>query len=519
MNICYPVLTKFAITSPYSKRSAIKTSEGYSSTDHKGIDLDVLQDTDHDYIVSCTDGVVQTVAESRMRGKYVYISNNDGGGCLYQHLKSISVKKGQSVSCKSIIGIMGDTGNVSGKHLHFGVSTDSTFEKACSNNTWFNPAIFWGIDNYNNLKGKIFDGSGTITGTSAAKISTNSDADVSNSSSSTISIKQSNQIDIVPSGEFYEIKDLKGVTSDWLYGRRYRVIVDVGGGKAFDVSELRCTFEISKSISALGEQSTVSIYNLSPDDENKLIKAGQRIILEAGYNGDQYGKIFEGNIIQPIRSKENGTDYKLTLVSMDSDRFVAYGLIGVSLTAQETARNAIKACISRAGELTGNNFGMQEGTITEPNINYPRGKVMFGAPTQYLNQIAKSMNASYYNEDGTVNIISPKELADNQIFDLSPDTGLIGTPTQNENGITCSCLLNPRMRINSLFRIDNSRVSNMKYSMGQAIRPLDSSGIYRVIKITHLGDSRGDTWETKVDAISQAGILPGMMANENMYIY
>lgn len=204
---------------------------------------------------------------------------------------------------------------------------------------------------------------------------------------------------------------------------------------------------------------------------------------------------------------------------MDSDRFVTYGLIGVSLTAQESARSAIETLTQKTGNVTGSNYGMQIGVLANQQINYPRGKVMFGSPNQYLTQIAKSMNATYYTDDGTVNIISPKELADDEIFDLSPDTGLIGTPSQNEYGISCKCLLNPRMKLNSLFRLDNHRITNMKYTQGQAIRSLDSSGIYRVIKIVYRGDTRGNTWETEVDAISQAGALPAMSAADNIYIY
>lgn len=533
MNVCYPVLSKFAITSQYGARNASKSTHGQSSSWHKGIDLDVLTDTNADWVVSCTDGVVQYVGETYYRGKLVFVTNTDGGGCLYQHLASINVSVGDKVYCKSKLGIMGNTGNVtkksnsvtSGKHLHFEVTSQTTYQGLISNGGQFNPALFWGIEDYYNLTGKVFDGSGMISGKSAGQISTNKSTSSSSTSSSTTTTttqtatSSSGLIDIISSGEYYEIKDLTGATSDWLYGRRYRCIVDLGNNQAFDVSELRCEFNIEKTAYPLASQSTISIYNLNPDDENKLIKSGQRIIIEAGYNGDQYGKIFEGNIIQPLRSKENGVDYKLTLVSMDSDRFVTYGLIGVSLTAQETARSAVEALAARTGNVTGSNYGMTIGVLADQRIDYPRGKVMFGSPTQYLTQIAKSMNASYYNDDGTVNIISPSELADDEIFDLSPDTGLIGTPTQNEYGISCRCLLNPRLKLNSLFRIDNSRVTNMKYTQGQAIRSLDSSGIYRVIKISYKGDTRGDTWECEVDAISQAGALPAMALGDSIYIY
>lgn len=514
MNKCYPFLGKFVVTSQFGVRGTVKTQEGYASRNHKGVDL-VSQGSLE--VVSATDGIVKRAQWQNGYGNYVWVANNDGTGCIYAHLKEIKCKVGQAVTCKTLIGIEGNTGNSSGVHLHFGVSSKQDYSAAHSVEAWINPAIWFNISNYNNIKGKTFDGSGMITGSADGEYSTNDSS--SSSTTTTTTTTSGGYNDIVPSGEFYEIKDLKGVTSDWLYGRRYRCIIDTGSGKAFDVSELRCTFEFVKSAYFEANQSVITIYNLNPDDENKLIKSGQRIIFEAGYNGDQYGKIFEGNIIQPLRSKENGVDFKLTLISMDSDRYVTYGLVGVSLVAEQSMRDAVSSCVSRAGLLTRQNYGQQTGIIADQRISYPRGKVMFGSPTYYLNQIAKSMNASYYNEDGVVNIVSPKELSDNEIFDLSPDSGLIGSPLQTEYGISCSCLLNPRMKINSLFHLDNSKIEGHRYTPGQPVRPLDTAGIYRVIKITHKGDTRGNDWTTEIEAISQAGMLPGMVTGENVYIY
>lgn len=510
-NKCYPFLGTFVVTSPFGPRSA---AESYVSKYHKGIDL-VGQG--NKTIVSVTDGVVKRAQWQNGYGNYVWVANNDGTGCIYAHMSKTYVKVGQSVTCKTPIGVEGSTGNSTGSHLHFGISTSQDYSETHSKNTWYNPAIYFGIDDYyaTNLKGKTFNGSGMIEGTSSGVVSTTQTSSSSNANSSGQIISDS----IIPSGEYYEIVDIKGVTSDWLYGRRYRCIVDLGNKEAFDVSELRCTFEIIKSAYFEANQSKIAIYNLNPNDENKLIKAGQRIIIEAGYNGDQYGKIFTGNVIQPLRSKENGVDYKLTLISMDSDRYVTYGLVGVALVAQQSARDAIDACVSKAGALTNQNYGMQRGIVPEQRINYPRGKVLFGSPTQYLNQIAKSMNATYYNEDGTVNIVSPKELADNEIFDIGPTSGMIGTPLQTEFGISVSCLLNPRIRINSLIHVDNKKIENYQYQQGSPVRQLDTEGIYRVIKLTHRGDTRGDEWVTEIEAIGQAGLLPGMALGDAAYIY
>src|SRR5574344_1450623 len=388
-NKCYPFLGKFVVTSPFGPRSSTET---YVSRNHKGIDL-VSQGSKT--VVSVTDGVVKRVTSQSAYGNYVWVENNDGTGAIYCHLSRFLCKVGQTVTCKTPLGIEGSTGNSTGSHLHFGISTCKDYSETHIRDSWFNPAIYFGINNYtaSKLKGMVFDGSGMIEGMSSGVYSTNQ----SSSSSNTISYGSSGSVvvnDIKASGEFYEIKDLKGVTTDWLYGRRYRCIVDLGNNQAFDVSELRCTFEIIKSAYFEANQSLITIYNLNPESENKLIKSGQRIIIEAGYNGDQYGKIFEGNVIQPLRSKENGVDYKLTLISMDSDRYVTYGLVGVSLVAQQSARDAVTACITKCGQLTGQNYGMEKGLITNQIINYPRGKVLFGSPTYYLNQIAKSMNRS-----------------------------------------------------------------------------------------------------------------------------
>lgn len=324
---------------------------------------------------------------------------------------------------------------------------------------------------------------------------------------------------IQASGEYYKIDNLKGTVSDWLYGRRYRIVIMLEGGQALDVSQLRCEFKITKSAYLECNTSTVKIYNLNPDDENKLIKSGKTIIVEAGYAGSFYGVIFKGNIIQPLRSKENGVDYCLTLVSMDSDRYISYGLVSVALSAQQSARDAVSACVLRAGDVTKENYNVKEGTISDKttNIRYPRGKVLFGSPTQYLSQISKSVNTTYYAEDGTINIISPSELANNEIIDLSPDSGLIGTPTQGSYSISCECLLNPKIKTNTLFHIDNKKITNFQYQMGQSVRGLDTNGIYRVIKLTHEGDTRGQNWKTTIEAISQAGILPGMYIGDNFY--
>lgn len=60
---------------------------------------------------------------NRSWGNYVLIKHPNGMYSRYAHLKEVKVNKGQTVDENTIIGIMGNTGNSNGTHLHFEVAT------------------------------------------------------------------------------------------------------------------------------------------------------------------------------------------------------------------------------------------------------------------------------------------------------------------------------------------------------------------------------------------------------------
>lgn len=105
-----------------------------------------------------------------------------------------------------------------------------------------------------------------------------------------------------------------------LYGRMWRVLVQYEETTALNVSNLRTVFEIKKN--ALGQPSIahIMIYNLAPDTEAQIIKEGFHVQLEAGYVA-QYGLIFNGDIIQVFRNREDGINYRLEIIAADGKNF------------------------------------------------------------------------------------------------------------------------------------------------------------------------------------------------------
>ena len=85
---------------------------------HTGIDLACPEGTP---IRSAMNGKVAFVGWSNVFGNYVIVNHPNGYQTLYGHLSASRVKKGQSVTQTTVIGLVGSTGYSTGAHLHFTV--------------------------------------------------------------------------------------------------------------------------------------------------------------------------------------------------------------------------------------------------------------------------------------------------------------------------------------------------------------------------------------------------------------
>lgn len=90
---------------------------------HEGIDFAPKTDAqDTYYVFAAEDGqVVKTGFDAKGYGNFVVIRHNSRFTTWYGHLNQILIKNNTQVSCGDVIGIMGSTGNSTGKHLHFNI--------------------------------------------------------------------------------------------------------------------------------------------------------------------------------------------------------------------------------------------------------------------------------------------------------------------------------------------------------------------------------------------------------------
>jgi murein DD-endopeptidase MepM/ murein hydrolase activator NlpD len=85
---------------------------------HNGLDIAAPEGTD---IKVTADGTVIETGDFFFSGNMVYVDHGQGLISLYAHLSRIDVKPGDVLRSGDVLGAVGQTGRVTGAHLHFAV--------------------------------------------------------------------------------------------------------------------------------------------------------------------------------------------------------------------------------------------------------------------------------------------------------------------------------------------------------------------------------------------------------------
>ncbi len=106
-------------------------SDAYRGKGHNGIDLRASLGT---RVLAAADGVVKDFGNTDILcsggsyGKWIVVEHTGNLTTLYAHLSTINVTRGQKVARGDIIAYSGDTGYVTGPHLHFTVYASNTYQ-------------------------------------------------------------------------------------------------------------------------------------------------------------------------------------------------------------------------------------------------------------------------------------------------------------------------------------------------------------------------------------------------------
>ena len=307
------------------------------------------------------------------------------------------------------------------------------------------------------------------------------------------------------------------------FGRKWEISVQTTEGlvvlsdneKEDDNVALRCTFEIDRPGFQAPAYSDICVYNITPELQNLIVNKGMRVYVSAGYKNGPYGCIYSSKILHSILERENVVDSKFTMHCID----------GYDLLFKNVIKECRKAGMSQTDIVTyiaGHSEIKMSIQYISDNLKInklPRGKVMFGDPTDFLRDIAIENDCQWYINDESLVFGFLQELEEkaNAII-YSPENGLIGTPQQTQEGVDFTVLLDPRIHIKKpgmQIKLDNSLIQIQKRYQNQVVLPLDQDFYCMVGKFHHSGDTRGNNWYTHIMGLNTIGRLMSAMDDFN----
>lgn len=298
-----------------------------------------------------------------------------------------------------------------------------------------------------------------------------------------------------------------------MFGRIVNVYADTDKGERIvlvDSSQgnkaLICEGDIERYPTNSGPQQMIlSIYNLSSSIRNTIKTENYNtIIVEFGYKdvgGGEVGTLFKGQWRRVVGQRLDSTTSvtKFYVYSL-GDAFL-YGYFSGYFIEGTTLYDVAKS-VAESGEIK------IPIILSEKLKGYPLQESLSLYDTQIniLNSIAKLTGMLITATDEMIAIRTKEESANeeyimftgvNERNKIVSQSGLIGIPTMEDDGLNFECLINTELKLHSLVQINNAIISEEQEgfeSRAEIGAEFDQNGLYRVMKINvHFTNGAGES--------------------------
>lgn len=296
------------------------------------------------------------------------------------------------------------------------------------------------------------------------------------------------------------------------YLRRYSLQVYAQTGAALELNNFRIRFRVRHADCQTPKSLFARITNVDDDLADQIQKEFTQVILQAGYEGVNFGTIFNGGIVYFRRGRENKTDTYFDILAVDGDLALNYGIINTTLRAGSSYQdqlNVAQGAFADKGVTAGYQTGIGP-------TQFPRGVVMFGMARDAVQNVADNNQGTWSVVDGQLQLVPKDGYLPGPATVFTSKTGMIGLPRLEPDGIHISAALNSNLRLGAQIQIDNKSIQsyliNVAYSAINYVPEVNRDGFYKVLVVDHVGDTRGHDWQTDTICIALDGSVPPALA-------
>ncbi len=253
-----------------------------------------------------------------------------------------------------------------------------------------------------------------------------------------------------------------------------------------EIRDLDVSFSISKSISKDPNTAEITIFNLSETSRSVINKTRPLTVKIAAGHDNVARHLATGNVkFADSNLKDVSTETKLELA--DGGRAFSYAQVNKSYKSGTPLRTIVKDAATSMGlqlpaELK--NASALDGRI-------PRGATLDGLARDELTRILAPLGYGWSIQNGQLQVLGDSQVRNDTAREVSERTGLIESPgfghpdKKGKRKLSFSCLLYPEL-------IPGGKITlTSKYISGQ----------FKLLKVDHKGDTRGDEWTTECEAV------------------
>lgn len=280
-----------------------------------------------------------------------------------------------------------------------------------------------------------------------------------------------------------------------MFKRQIKIII-----AEFETEDIRINFNIEKSLIGYPNLGNIKIYNLSENSRNKIEEKGLQVQLFAGHIDTGAPLLFSGDIINVVHLK-NGPDWISEIFAADGINILSTSTINKTLPAGANTEQIYNELIS---QMEGISKGVTEGlkNCLSGKKSLLRELQLSGNVKDWLDKISKDCGFDYSVNEGIIET-APTDLplSDVPPVIINQASGMIGSPERTEIGINVKNILLPTLKLGRTIKVESiSTKINIGNLFFRKIPPIKNEGIYRIDKLTHIGDNYDNLWETTVQA-------------------
>lgn len=238
------------------------------------------------------------------------------------------------------------------------------------------------------------------------------------------------------------------------FDRDVRIKVD-----ALDIKGLHASFRVVKTLKKEPNTCELTIYNLTQERRDEIAQADKPIVeIKAGYKGrktdsgvlsvpstdllsgaeeesEEPGLIFLGNVRDADSGYEN-PDWITSLESGDGERATRFSRINKSFASGTSLAVVMNEVAKSMGVGIGNSAQKAlSGNLLEAGKEFLNNVTMSGQSSKEMDRIVKSAGLEWSIQDGVLQLLDPGKPLEDVSVVLTPDTGLIGSPTIGNDGV------------------------------------------------------------------------------------